>query len=173
MQDGTVRRAVSTPSGSSCAPFTQTYSTYFKKCLQGQVYRSAQNDCRGAGNAGNNWNAQTFPFCNTADNSCQKSPDEGSDASVQTSPAASSCASDTTAGRNWNLLAPRYGSSPPGLLTYNPDLPVGVGNQIWNRSSYNGFNASTLYINADGSYADSNQLKTSSLFVLCSTEYMP
>src|SRR6185295_9411618 len=59
MNNGTIRITTSTPSGTTCAPYTATTIVYYKKCLQGQVYQSGSNDCRGAGNVGNNWNAQT------------------------------------------------------------------------------------------------------------------
>lgn len=49
---------------------TDTYSFFLKKCFQGQIYRSSFNDCKGTGDASNNYGAQLLQFCDKNDNSC-------------------------------------------------------------------------------------------------------
>jgi hypothetical protein len=36
---------------------------YYKKCLQGQVYRKSENDCKGIGNESNLYGAQLLSMC--------------------------------------------------------------------------------------------------------------
>ena len=72
---------------------------YIRKCLHGQVYRAAQNDCRGTGNSGNEYGATQVEFCATDDDSCEDS----NGIPTSSSPAHQACASDTTAGRTWSL----------------------------------------------------------------------
>ncbi|MBK9501156.1 MAG: chitobiase/beta-hexosaminidase C-terminal domain-containing protein [Leptospiraceae bacterium] len=40
------------------------------KCSQGQAWNSSNNDCTGLGNSSNNYNAGTYKYCLTNDNSC-------------------------------------------------------------------------------------------------------
>lgn len=61
--------------------YSQSYDLFFlKKCLQGQVYRPEQNDCRGTGDINNNYGATLLQFCDKNDGSCssQKSILDGS-----------------------------------------------------------------------------------------------
>ncbi len=75
-------------------PFGKTESInvkyYIKKCIQGQVYRQAQNDCKGTGTAANYYGAQKLQMCPTT-STCIDSD----------SPAMISCINDTTAGKAW------------------------------------------------------------------------
>lgn len=83
---------------------------YVKKCLQGQVYRTAENDCKGTGSATNSWGAQKFQWCQTADRSCDL-PVFNSNGNIARyvvdptkSPAAISCANDKTVNKSWSIL---------------------------------------------------------------------
>jgi len=145
-----------------------TYYTYLKKCMQGQTFRSAQNDCRGAGTSGNNWNAQTFQYCATQDYACQNPATAAGSADTALSPAANSCATDTLLSRSWtvaNLINWYYYTKT--LLPYYPDLPTGSSNQFWTPYNVSLTTASTYYVNSNLTIADANQTKDSSLFVLC------
>lgn len=52
-----------------------SYSFFLKKCFQGQIYRSSFNDCKGTGDASNNYGAQLLQFCDKTDVSCvQEAP---------------------------------------------------------------------------------------------------
>ncbi|HMZ62562.1 MAG TPA: hypothetical protein PLF66_00620, partial [Leptospiraceae bacterium] len=70
-----------------------------RRCLIGQVYRSAQNDCQGTGTKDTLWGASQLQWCPTNDRSCEK--DGKADPTV--SPAAKACATDTFAGKKWRL----------------------------------------------------------------------
>ena len=74
MGDGTIKREHFLE---SCDPAGNcTYSNaypviYIKKCLYGQVYRPAENDCKGTGNSGDFYGALKVQFCATDDASCK------------------------------------------------------------------------------------------------------
>lgn len=75
----------------------------FKKCLQGQIYRQAQNDCQGTGTAANNFGAQTFQWCPTNGFACNQSTNS-SPPNENSSPAAITCRDDTFLQRRWYLF---------------------------------------------------------------------
>lgn len=76
-----------------------TNEIIYKKCLQGQTYRPLpDNDCRGAGTAGDNWGAFLLQYCNANDNSCNLN---GKDVSGVNSEIYVSCTGDSTAGLTW------------------------------------------------------------------------
>jgi hypothetical protein len=47
-----------------------TTGVTWMKCTQGQVWRSAENDCQGTGNSGNNYGAVQFQWCTALGNDC-------------------------------------------------------------------------------------------------------
>ncbi len=72
-------------------------NVYFtiKKCVQGQVFRQSQNDCKGIGTAANNYGAIKFQWCETNDLSCTKLDSKGKRVIDSTkSPAGKSCATE-------------------------------------------------------------------------------
>ncbi len=71
---------------------TFTIKYYIKKCIQGQVYRSAQNDCKGTGTATNYYGAQKYQVC-AVDGGCNET----------TSPAYLACSSDKSLNRTFRL----------------------------------------------------------------------
>lgn len=75
---------------------------YIKKCLQGQVYRTAENDCKGTGNVTNSWGAQKFQWCSAIDDSCLNSSKDGYDKIK--SPAGASCTNDSLLNKSWGLF---------------------------------------------------------------------
>lgn len=76
-----------------------------RRCLIGQVYRSAQNDCQGTGTKDTVWGASQLQWCPTNDRSCEK--DGKADPTI--SPAAKACATDTFAGKSWRLRSKNDG----------------------------------------------------------------
>ena len=66
-----------------------------KKCLQGQVYRSAQNDCKGTGSAADYYGAQKFQWCPTNDGACDDSSSASSAMNLKISPAGKSCLNES------------------------------------------------------------------------------
>ncbi len=76
------------------------HETVYKKCAQGQVYRAAENDCRGTGNANDWYGAQKLQFCDKDDGSC--TTDSWLNASGN-SEAYTSCAGDGTQGGGWHV----------------------------------------------------------------------
>lgn len=103
-----------------------------KKCLQGQVYRKEQNDCKGAGTAANYWNAQKFQWCSTNISTCTDSE----------SPARTSCLNDTTVGRKWTEPSGFvYSKDTKDYFKQRPDeIPFGPTDYYWGaffKSVYN------------------------------------
>ena len=72
-----------------------------RRCLIGQVYRTTQNDCQGTGTKDTVWGASQLQWCPTNDRSCEK--DGKADSTI--SPAAKACATDTFAGKKWELAS--------------------------------------------------------------------
>lgn len=84
-----------------------------RRCLIGQVYRTAQNDCQGTGTKDTVWGASQLQWCPTNDRSCEK--DGKADPII--SPAAKACATDTFAGKKWVLVSKDDGLW--GIRDYN------------------------------------------------------
>lgn len=98
-QDGTVRILVENVNPCGHREFVS--DKLFKKCIQGQVYRSAQNDCKGTGSVADYYGAQKFQWCSTKDGACLTA-DRSVD--VNKSPAAISCDKDTMGGQKWKIF---------------------------------------------------------------------
>ncbi len=174
MMDGTIRRVATRKPNCSA---TTTTTAFYKKCLQGQTYQAGSNDCFGAGNAGNDYNATTLAFCGTATNACQTSAIDYTNADPATSPAAQSCQADTTAGRTWKLansLTTFTGTgttiSTVNLVEFNPAFPTGSAKMFWLRYSATSTTARTGYYSTNGSVTTGTATKTTALLVLCTTE---
>ena len=109
----------------------------FKKCLQGQVYRFAENDCRGAGTATNGWNASLLNYCNTNTFACNPVVD-GSQTYLVSGAQSQiffSCDADATAGLKWrvvNIYEYKADNIAKIYRNYNKDLPSDLGSTgIW------------------------------------------
>ncbi|HNF17611.1 MAG TPA: hypothetical protein PK453_28390 [Leptospiraceae bacterium] len=102
--------------------------TLLKKCLQGQVYRSAQNDCKGTGTAADYYGAQKFQWCPTNDGACDNSPNTASVPSPKISPAGKSCYDETPIGtRHWSLLGAYFNDDASPLYSYSErkdEIPI-------------------------------------------------
>ncbi len=70
-----------------------------RRCLIGQVYRQAQNDCQGNGTKATVWGASRLQWCPTNDRACEI---DGK-ADPTKSPAAKACADDTFLSKKWML----------------------------------------------------------------------
>lgn len=77
----------------------ETRTVILRRCLIGQIYRSAENDCKGTGTKENRWGALYLQWCPTNDTACEKN----GVADPAVSPAAKACDQDTTAGKKWQL----------------------------------------------------------------------
>lgn len=113
--DGTVSLVSYSSMGSEYCPppFGKTESTsviyYIKKCIQGQVYRQAQNDCKGTGTAANYWGAQKFQWCTANDDSCIKLYGTVKGIDYSKSPAGISCNTDiSTPIKSFGLFLPSF-----------------------------------------------------------------
>lgn len=77
---------------------------YIKRCLQGQIYRSVQNDCKGTGSASDIYGATPLQYCSSdIGTTCSKSYSNSTfilDGSG-TSGFYNSCASDNFLSRKW------------------------------------------------------------------------
>lgn len=105
---------------------------YIKKCIQGQVYRQAQNDCKGTGTAANYYGAQKFQGCPTNNTACD---DSSGNQSKTLSPARASCVNDKTVGRNWDNLDFTLGTSIYNLKDYlfsrSDEIPSSSTDYYW------------------------------------------
>ncbi|MCB1194257.1 MAG: hypothetical protein KDK90_27725 [Leptospiraceae bacterium] len=102
----------------------RSYGQYFiKKCIQGQVYRSEQNDCKGTGSASDYYGAQKYQWCPTNDTSCNSD--------LKNSPANATCLNDLTASKGWK---PGVGDDTyvQYVLTYQSDeIPTRDSDYYW------------------------------------------
>ena len=149
----------------------------YKKCLQGQVYRSAENDCRGAGTQADLWNASLLQYCNADDNTCnptgQYVAGENKYVHGVNSQIWVSCDADTTNGLKWY---PAHGVVTE--LFYNnalgsvyPDLPWNSNVGIWSAFLYYLDNSKArFYTLPYDKYSTADpELKTAQKYVLCGT----
>lgn len=179
--DGTVlfKNTVYSHHSGICGGDTPPRHFYIKKCVQGQVYNSASNDCRGTGTEGNFWGAQQYVYCPANDTSCENPGNlngySGYDfADPVKSPAAAACASDTTAGLKWRMgeyEGNNVTDSRISLIDYNPDLPLGP---YWDSMAWQ--NHPTLawayYFDSQGredALSATETTKTTPLYVICSS----
>lgn len=166
--DGTVALVNYSSLGSEYCPppFGKTESIlsikyYIKKCIQGQVYRQAQNDCKGTGTAANYWGAQKLQRCLT-----NTAPFCGNLAS----PSSISCANDITAGRKWETDNFSGGTGIKNVQAYflsrKEEIPTGIGDYYWS-----GYDASLTDINGYSTGLASGYFGDDSFnYVLCFTK---
>ncbi|MCB1156570.1 MAG: hypothetical protein H7A25_04185 [Leptospiraceae bacterium] len=148
--------------------------TYYKKCVQGQVYRSEQNDCKGTGDSSNFYGARQFAFCNTNDNSCESN---SGNADPFSSPAALSCYNETLYGRSWKIKdVYQYSSYESKFINYLPEekfkeyfseLPKGDTVYFWDLDSSSSEYAYKYSIDGNGKINSDKDYKTSSHYVIC------
>ena len=141
---------------------------YIKKCIQGQVYRQAQNDCKGTGTAANYYGAQKFQWCPTNDRSCEKLDSSGNFVIDETkSPAALTCKSDSFLGKQWSVT-PGVSRDFQNFYERSDELPLGNFDFFWATNTYwpvDLQHASALLMNSDTSQSF---LKNQFNYVLCS-----
>jgi|JI9StandDraft_1071089.scaffolds.fasta_scaffold04267_6 hypothetical protein len=140
-------------------PFGKTESIlqiqyYIKKCIQGQVYRQAQNDCKGTGTAVNYYSAQKLQMCPTT-SSCIDSA----------SPAKSSCINDTITVIKWkmdNFLAGNEGINTVSsyFKSRTDEIPSSSTDYYWGTGGY-----SVTDISGNSNKNNYNYLST--FYVLC------
>lgn len=94
------------------------------KCLQGQVYRSVENDCRGAGSSSDNYGVQAYQFCSQNDGSCVNS--DGDLAGTGISEAYNTCDQITPSG-DWKVMELSLKDSVINFYDVYPDFPVDSG----------------------------------------------
>jgi len=160
-----------------------------KKCLQGQAYRSAENDCRGTGSSADGWGAVKLQYCSTDDNACNPMGQyvAGSDAYVHgaNSQIFVTCDSDTTAGLKWYPFEIVTGDDDINLFKnfiyekINNSMPADYGSVgIWQSNRYLGNTTKAFYVrrstNVDypGNFFYDSALKSSLKYTLCGT-YIP
>lgn len=178
--DGTLAFSVKNGFGGLLRSYT------IKKCLQGQVYRSAQNDCQGAGTSANGWNASLLNYCGTNDDGCNptgqfvpnvKSYVYGANSQIYTS-----CNNDTTKSLSWYVLNLYRGvafSQDDVIQLFKENLYQNVNNSLptdlentglWTASSY--YTQSATFVKKNNSLFDRNESdKTILKYSLCSTEF--
>lgn len=118
-----------------------------KKCLQGQVYRQAQNDCKGAGTAANYWNAQKYQLCPTNVSTCGN-----------LSPVKISCQYDTTV--SFYYFISTYKEIKSHFKSRTDEIPSNATDYYWDSGSNIAFNLEGQIANPTPNY-DSFQ------YVLC------
>ncbi|MCB1305935.1 MAG: hypothetical protein KDK37_16720, partial [Leptospiraceae bacterium] len=186
MNNGTIKRE---QFNESCSPagdctYTNAYPViYIKKCLYGQQYRLAENDCRGTGNSGNFYGALKVQFCATDDQACE----DGQGFATSASPAYQACAGDSTAGKTWTLpiISAQYfpartsqGNQPnsypeklfdENFLQVSTEMPYGWSHSAWHSVQVGGI-GTEFYVdqNFTTTYSDVNaRNRTFYAFVLC------
>ncbi len=137
--------------------------TLVKKCLQGQTYAGASNNCRG--NAGttaeNQYGATALQYCSVNNNSCNDTYGRLNNLGV--SAAYDSCNVDNTAGKTWRVA---YSSVLEAILknsSLNSAFPELGTNLIWANYYYSDTQGRVNKYGAVETY----DLKTASHLVLC------
>ena len=187
MNDGTIKKQDYSHSHDNCYifPDSTTYSNiyYIKKCLQGQVYRPAQNDCQGTGTAPD-WGAVKYQFCPTNDRACEMIVQDEFGANYYVadptiSPAAKACDLDATAGRKWRMFIYQTDAGKSinnvDYRIYYPDIPTGSLYTIWREAdSSNIETADTTYIDpaTGGRVRNGYVFKSTSHYVQCISNQM-
>lgn len=128
---------------------------YIKKCIQGQVYRQAQNDCKGTGTAANYYGAQKLQMCPT-NSSCTKS----------VSPVVTSCKNESIGNRTW---VPKsfwdFTSEYIALINYyksrSDEIPAALTDFYWD------YFPGLSFANIDGSLSSNSAFYTDFTYVLC------
>lgn len=153
---------------------------YLKRCLQGQVYRSSQNDCKGAGTQSDYWGAQKFQWCPTNDRACEISKVYTYNGYNYTytytyysvdrtkSPPYISCGNDTTANRKWELTGVSYGDRQIAYYKYVTsqridEIPSGDTDYYWYNGSQTIDSSSVISLGGDYTYIYKNSYN----YVLC------
>lgn len=75
----------------------------WKKCSQGQVWNTTNNDCTGTGSVDDEYGVGTYQYCDANDNSCNGGTDNGILDGGGASTAWSTCDAETLTGRNWRV----------------------------------------------------------------------
>jgi hypothetical protein len=164
---------------SSCVSTVWKNTDQYKKCLQGQVYRTAEDDCKGTGDNTNFYGAQKFQYCATdreldcilVNSYGSKVPDP------VTSPAYASCYNDGFAGIQWSLPNAMNKHGENGIInavySNRPD-EIQIGSeQYWGWLPF--FYTITLKGGAKSYRIDFNSvsqldsLRTDNHFVICSS----
>ena len=158
--DGTVSLVSYSSLGSEYCPppFGRTETileskAYMKKCIQGQVYRSAQNDCKGTGTAANYYGAQKFQLCPTNVSTCGN-----------LSPAKISCMNDTTGNVTRDGSFSNFVSYYSEIKSYfkgrTDEIPSAKTDYYWDSTS-------KIAFNVDGQLANPTPNYDSFQYVLC------
>jgi len=141
--------------------------TVVKKCLQGQEYRPAENDCQALGTSETNFGAALLQYCDADNNSCNDYYHYLSN--LGNSTAYNSCDMDISIGVPLRVV---YGSvletilSHPDLYTVFPELGA---DYIWSNIAYSDTDGRVhKFGNTVTHYP-----KTSSYFVLCEQVLAP
>ena len=142
MKDGTLKVAkyyvVTGIFGQGIDKEYEQNSYLVKKCVQGQVYRPVENDCRGKGTQDNWWGAEKYQWCPTNDRACETLNSSGYYVYDLTKiPAFATCSNDTTANIKWELISLDYYSSVAYLEYVQKNLaeeiPTGDSYFYWDR----------------------------------------
>ncbi len=100
---------------------------WVSKCIQGQVYRKEQNDCKGAGSAANYWNAQKYQLCTTNVSTCGN-----------LSPVRLACNSNSTSSIFYFMS---IFQEMRNLFKSRPDeIPSGTGDYYWDYGTNAAYN---------------------------------
>ena len=143
--------------------FTYSQAALVLKCLMGQLYRPAQNDCKGSGNAGNNYGANLYQYCDANNNSCNDVNGSGKLVTEGNSAAYDACAAETNGEAQWEVLGAKFLESlarASDAATYFPDLGT---NAIWANQAAS--DTAARGISPGG--AVSLKSKTDTSYVLC------
>jgi len=149
---------------------TRKVNFLVKKCIQGQVYRQTENDCKGAGSADNYWNAQKFQWCSNNDKSCVKTDSngvEGIDYAI--SPAGITCNTDNATSYKFGIFPLSFFENYITYLSFFQDAPNSDFDYYWSVSNLGLTIQSPNYDQNSYNWRlqSSRFLLNSNLYVLC------
>jgi hypothetical protein len=147
-----------------------------KKCLQGQVYREVESDCKGTGNPSNLWGAQVYKYCPENNTSCETEniTDYGVTlyyAGPVKSPAAGSCNAETVAGMKWSLAEDWGPVNYPFLINHLNNYTITENTGFWalgnTEAKDQAWAAKAVNNNGKITIKEKEVNKDSDLFVFC------
>lgn len=167
MKDGTLKVAkydiVTGIFGQGIDKEYELKSYLVKKCVQGQVYRPVENDCRGKGTQDNWWGAEKYQWCNIGYDECVND--------LTKSPANATCLNDTVGGHSWEPYILEEIFIKFIIKNLLIDIPNGLEAYYWwNYVSKNSDNKERVYSMHNPSDYRKVDINTYN-YVVCSNQY--
>lgn len=140
----------------------------YRKCLEGQVFRSDLNDCMGLGDSTSYFNAQTYQYCNQNNLSCNQTIKEDGSILINSfltgsgnSEVYTACSRHNNQTETWKATA-KTPTDHPEFKNFFPSYESEL--EYWSTNSLGLSNIEKAY------YNNGTDFKVSKKYVLCYSE---